>query len=246
MGRLSYYVYKNRISKEKTKKLGKKSISDVIHNTPEFNFYEKLHYIRHHYTYYEGNYEVFHDENGKPTKRKHELNSLIVSVIKGKNDPSVLKDFNRQILKWRKEYDEEKAKENESILDRFSDVVVQWKIDLGANDGSAQHFVTLINEFLSSPKNNLSESSRRRLPYKTIKSLAIYWKEHKTEDFDYEAEVLKRQTQTTIDVENNIKRKEERKAKHAEELAQKRVEKLMREYAKDLGYLKEETDEKAE
>ena len=49
------------------KKQGVRSIQDII-STDKMSFPNKVAYIRHHYVYYEGNYDLFHDENGKPTE----------------------------------------------------------------------------------------------------------------------------------------------------------------------------------
>ena len=94
-------VYKDKaylkMSKAKTMKLGRRSINDII-KTEKLTFPEKIDYIRHHYTYYEGNAHLFDNEY---EYRRKWLNKLIEGVINRKYMPSVLKNFNKVILKWR-------------------------------------------------------------------------------------------------------------------------------------------------
>lgn len=85
-----------RKSKNKVKRIGIKSIHDIIYNTPQMSFLNKLNYIRHHYTYYDGNQEVFFKDDGKPTYYRYELNKLIGAVINRQVDPSMLKEYNKK------------------------------------------------------------------------------------------------------------------------------------------------------
>ena len=87
-----------RKSKQKTIKLGRRSINDII-KSRSLSFPEKIDYIRHHYTYYEGNANLFDNQY---EYRRSWLNKLIEGVINGKYQPCVLKSFNRIIMKWRK------------------------------------------------------------------------------------------------------------------------------------------------
>ena len=90
---------KLKMSKEKTLKLGRRSINDII-KTDKLTFPEKIDYIRHHYTYYEGNADLFDNEY---EYRRIWLNKLIESIINRKNDASALTRFNKVIMKWRKD-----------------------------------------------------------------------------------------------------------------------------------------------
>ena len=51
------------------------SIWDII-DDPELHFFQKVDYIRHHFVYYDGNYELFHDKNGRPTHTKKLLDQV--------------------------------------------------------------------------------------------------------------------------------------------------------------------------
>ena len=104
-------------SKEKNKKIGTRSIHDIIYNTAELTFKQKVDYIRHHYVYYQGNYEYFHTQNGSPNAKKFKLNKLIAQIIKGEKNASELKEINSQILQWRKERNDELERLNRKSLD---------------------------------------------------------------------------------------------------------------------------------
>ena len=73
--------YRNNLKKIKQHKVS--SIWDII-DDPELHFFQKVDYIRHHFVYYDGNYELFHDENGKPTKTKKLLDEVIKGIINNK------------------------------------------------------------------------------------------------------------------------------------------------------------------
>ena len=127
-----------RKSKNKVKRIGIKSIHDIIYNTPQMSFLNKLNYIRHHYTYYDGNQEVFFKDDGKPTYYRYELNKLIGAVINRQVDPSILKEYNKKILKKSKELKALKAKyEKELELESISNETIlkkpRWIEDLNAD-----------------------------------------------------------------------------------------------------------------
>ena len=90
-----------KMSKDKTIKIGRRSINDII-KTEKLTFPEKIDYIRHHYTYYEGNAHLF---DGEYEYRRKWLNKLIEGVINRKYTASVLKKFNKVILKWHNDPD---------------------------------------------------------------------------------------------------------------------------------------------
>lgn len=197
--------------KEKCKKIGSKSIHDIIHNTPELTFLDKVNWIRHKYSYYEGNYEFFHNKFGKPNKLKYELNYLIGNIINGKADASELKIFNKKILKLRKEVNAKLENEktialNNVILPINNKITkkAKWEREIENNKDTAQFYITLINEFLINNDYNLSEDKLFNLSYKEIKNMAIDWK-------------------------NN---------QNKEKIEQKYAEEKMRSYAQHLGYIK--------
>ena len=93
-----------RASKAKTKKIGRRSVSDILNDRPiALSFDEKVNFIRHRFTWYEGNYDLFNDDKGKPNKRKQLLNRVISEVVLKNRDPSLLTKMNKKILIWRKD-----------------------------------------------------------------------------------------------------------------------------------------------
>jgi len=92
--------------RDKYIKYGKMSINDIINNVHNMTFNEKVNYIRHNYTYYNTNEDLFYEADNKTlNNRGIWLNKLIAAVIYKKYTPDVLKDFNELILKWRKAKD---------------------------------------------------------------------------------------------------------------------------------------------
>mgnify|MGYP004532206059 CR=1 FL=1 len=88
-------------SKKRAKKIGTRSIYDIINNV-EAPTRWKVDYIRHHYTYYNSFQNMFHNHNGRPNHRKVELNSIIYNIINKEQDPSILKELNRKMIEWNK------------------------------------------------------------------------------------------------------------------------------------------------
>lgn len=220
-------------SKEKNKKIGTRSIHDIIYNTAELTFKQKVDYIRHHYVYYQGNYEYFHTQNGSPNAKKFKLNKLIAQIIKGEKNASELKEINSQILQWRKERNDELEKLNRKSLDSIplpniptiKTTIVEnmpyWKKQLGKNENP---YVTLIEEFLQSEANDLGKNTLESISYQDLKKLAMDWKKHDLKNA--EESYANKLNQIVL---NRLKREEEKE--------EKRVYRLMKEYAKDLGYV---------
>lgn len=178
-------------SKNNTIKVGVRSISDIIANK-RMDFKKKLTYIRHHYTYYNGNYDLFATETGTPNARKFKLNALITDVINGVKDASELKEFNKKILEWRKEADEEKEKISNRILTNFDgssynninpENMMQWELDIKHSKTTALEYIKLIEEYL---ENNPEEKSiLRALSYHDMKRKALEWRrENETIKFE--------------------------------------------------------------
>lgn len=216
-------------SKERTFKIGKKSIHDIIHNTPHLSFSEKVNYIRHHYTYYEGNYDLFHDDNGNPNYLKSVLNHKIIAVVKGILDPSCLTEINKHILKLRNEklsysktVDTVMALNNQKTI-APEITVPQWRKDIETTQESAKKYIYVIEAYLNETQ-DLSEEERQTISYKEIKEKALNW--IAVNDNSDAARAL------GLDLEKMLTKN------GVYVLAeQRRAEKLMREYAKDLGYI---------
>ena len=159
-----------------TRKIGIRSISDIIANK-NMILSKKINYIRHHYTYYEGNYDLFVTEKGTPNARKWALNKLISDIIFGKKDASELKEFNKQILEWRKEVDKLEIKRKEVILSNFDGSSykerMQWEKDIENAKGTAKIYIDLILNYLQ--ENPEEVNICKLLSYKEMKKKAIEW-----------------------------------------------------------------------
>ena len=108
--------YRNNLKKIKQRKVS--SIWDII-DDPELHFFHKIDYIRHPFVYYDGNYELFHDENGKPTETKKLLDEVIKGIINKEIDPSELNALNKEILKDHKARMEQKKLIEEQRLNEY-------------------------------------------------------------------------------------------------------------------------------
>lgn len=176
-----------RASVRRTTKIGKRSIHDVITKSFDLSFSEKIDYIRHHFTYYEGNYDLFHDEKGKANRKKTLLNHIIVSVLLRKKDPSVLTEFNKKILKWRK------LKKKEEIKTLEKNIIKDYKTHdwfLKTKESGSQDYAKWKNNiiaFLNSPENNLPLNLIRHITYKRLKEITNMWMLKPTSLSDYNA-----------------------------------------------------------
>lgn len=184
----------SRASKLKTKKIGRRSICDIINDKPiQLDFEEKVNYIRHKFTYYEGNYDLFNDENGKPNKRKQLLNRVITEVVLKHRDPSLLTKMNKKILIWRKDKLEKIKKlqteeEIKKILDyRNHDWYIRMMVN---NNPTSERWKRTIIEFIKSPENNLNPDLLQHITYKRIKKIASLWLVRKGMFLDYNGMLL--------------------------------------------------------
>lgn len=184
----------SRASKLKTKKIGRRSICDIINDKPiQLDFEEKVNYIRHKFTYYEGNYDLFNDENGKPNKRKQLLNRVIAEVVLKHRDPSLLTKMNKKILIWRKDKLEKIKKlqteeEIKKILDyRNHDWYIRMMVN---NNPTSERWKRTIIEFIKSPENNLNPDLLQHITYKRIKKIASMWLVKKGMFLDYNGMLL--------------------------------------------------------
>lgn len=186
-----------KISKEKIKKIGIRSISDIIHNTKELNFKEKVDYIRHRYTYYDGNYEYFHNAKGKPNSKKYKLNSLIIDILKGEKDPTELKTFNTVILEWRKQHLKEINESLQTIYNKIgsSSILIENSDELSSEYGGMKWYeyikshtnqteghVALINEYLKHNKDVIKQEILENISYQDLKNIAMKWDANRYKD----------------------------------------------------------------
>lgn len=168
------------------KKIGVRSIFDIISDS-NMSLKNKISYIRHHYVYYEGNYDLFHNEDGKATQVKYNLNRVIYKIIKGKLNPAVLSDFNKEIAKLRKEKDKEKAKieedeKNNTILPGLP----KYKLDIifhGGNikNDSCKPYLDLIDKFMDTLDIQVKQRYFFTKSYKEMRKLAEDWNKHQEE-----------------------------------------------------------------
>jgi hypothetical protein len=187
---MSYKNYKitNR-GKATTKRIGIRSIYDIINQDATDDW--KINYIRHRYVYYDGNYDLFHDEEGNPTETKKMLDDIIFGIIKGDLDPSELSTINKEILELRKQKNkEEQEKKNQELEEYIQEkeheesleipVTTQPKecVDLSSYKkgiSNAEVYFQLIDEYLLS----LPPEERERAaawPYRDLKKVAKWWK----------------------------------------------------------------------
>lgn len=180
---IKHYDYKIlRGAKRKTLRFGRRSIYDIIKD-PRLDFGDKVDYIRHHYVYYEGNYEYFHDANGKSNENKEKLNNLICSIINKTTNPSELKEWNKKIILWRKtRLLKEKQKEDEKIK-IFSDKITRNKYELKVNlwfakrlDAYSFDKLSLIRQYLLAHENEYANEELETIKYKVLKKISSNWK----------------------------------------------------------------------
>ena len=188
-----------KISKEKVKKIGIRSISDIIHNTKELNFKEKVDYIRHRYTYYDGNYEYFHNAKGKPNSKKYKLNNLIIEILKGKKDPNELKAFNNVVLEWRKQHSQQMNNELQELYNKIdsskilienSDEIsceyehMRWYDYIKKHTNQTEGHIALINEYLAHNKGVIKPEILQNISYEDLKAIALKWDNTRYKEID--------------------------------------------------------------
>ena len=178
-------------TKKKVRRIGSRSICDIIHDKPiPLSFEEKVNYIRHVFTYYDGCYELFKDENGKPNERKQRLNDLISDVINQEKGPEVLKEFNKKLIRWRRIKDIrnkrlEKEKQDAEEKDyKLHDWYKMTKANHYHKD--FKMWKQLIIEFIHSPANNLSNEFLKHIRFKQLKRIVNIWVSngYKCEDYN--------------------------------------------------------------
>ena len=173
-------------SKERTARIGKTSIYNIIYNHNELSFTEKVNYIRHHYTHYEGNYEFFHYPNGKPNRLKFELNELIQNVVSKKVDPKELKVFNKRVDAWRKEKRRLEKEKRKKLLDELNKSHLEvrpislttinlWLSKKGPTSVSNCDDIDLVKAYLISKDCEIKDGQLFNYKYKQIKGMAKAW-----------------------------------------------------------------------
>lgn len=184
-----------RASKAKTKKIGKRSISDILNDKPiPLSFDEKVNFIRHRFTWYEGNYDLFNDDKGKPNKRKQLLNRVISEVVLKNRDPSVLTKMNKKILIWRKDKLEKlkKLRTKEQIKKALDYRNHDWYIKtiINSNSIETEKWKDTIITFIKSPENNLDPEILQHIKYKRLKEIVNLWLVRKGMFLDYNSILL--------------------------------------------------------
>ena len=88
--------------KRRTKRVGRCSIYDIITDKKGLTRQEKISYIRHAYSYYDGNYDIFFDKHNNPLPLRDQLNTIIEGIVDKRILPNVLTTFNKKIQTLRK------------------------------------------------------------------------------------------------------------------------------------------------
>lgn len=184
-----------RASKAKTKKIGKRSISDILNDKPiPLSFDEKVNFIRHRFTWYEGNYDLFNDDKGKPNKRKQLLNRVISEVVLKNRDPSLLTKMNKKILIWRKDRLEKlkRLQTREQIKKALDYRNHDWylKTIINSNSIETEKWKNTIITFIKSPENNLDPDILQHIRYKRLKEIVNLWLIKKGMFLDYNSILL--------------------------------------------------------
>lgn len=184
-----------RASKAKTKKIGRRSISDILNDRPiALSFDEKVNFIRHRFTWYEGNYDLFNDDKGKPNKRKQLLNRVISEVVLKNRDPSVLTKMNKKILIWRKDKLEKlkRLRTKEQIKKALDYRNHDWYIKtiINSNSVETEKWKDTIITFIKSPENNLDPEILQHIKYKRLKEIVNLWLVRKGMFLDYNSILL--------------------------------------------------------
>lgn len=184
-----------RASKAKTKKIGRRSISDILNDKPiALRFDEKVNFIRHRFTWYEGNYDLFNDDKGKPNKRKQLLNRVISEVVLKNRDPSLLTKMNKKILIWRKDKLEKlkRLQTKEQIKKALDYRNHDWyvKTIINSNSIETEKWKDTIITFIKSPENNLDPEILQHIKYKRLKEIVNLWLVRKGMFLDYNSILL--------------------------------------------------------
>ena len=184
-----------RASKAKTKKIGRRSVSDILNDRPiALSFDEKVNFIRHRFTWYEGNYDLFNDDKGKPNKRKQLLNRVISEVVLKNRDPSILTKMNKKILIWRKDKLEKlkRLRTKEQIKKALDYRNHDWYIKtiINSNSVETEKWKDTIITFIKSPENNLDPEILQHIKYKRLKEIVNLWLVRKEMFLDYNSILL--------------------------------------------------------
>ena len=184
-----------RASKAKTKKIGRRSISDILNDKPiALSFDEKVNFIRHRFTWYEGNYDLFNDDKGKPNKRKQLLNRVISEVVLKNRDPSLLTKMNKKILIWRKDRLEKlkRLQTREQIKKALDYRNHDWylKTIINSNSTETEKWKNNIITFIKSPENNLDPEILQHIKYKRLKEIVNLWLVRRGMFLDYNSILL--------------------------------------------------------
>lgn len=109
-----------KMNKHRLKKVGCCSIYDIIGDKKGLSRIEKINYIRHHYSYYDGNYDLFFDAEEKPLELRKKLISLIEGIVDKKISPEALTIFNKQIMQLRKDMHNKVEQDKANVNKQFA------------------------------------------------------------------------------------------------------------------------------
>ena len=171
------------------KKIGVRSIFDIISDS-NMALKRKIDYIRHHYVYYEGNYDLFHDETGKATSTKYNLDKVIYEIIQGNVDPVVLNDFNKEIVKLRKQKDAEQQEIDEANLGESPlPGLPKYKLDILAHGGNihtdgCSSYLNLIDRYMNTLDSKTKQQYFFTKSYREMKKLAETWNKKQEEPIE--------------------------------------------------------------
>ena len=187
--RAFYYRKNTGKALDNVKRIGVRSIFDIISDST-MSLKRKIDYIRHHYVYYEGNYDLFHDETGKATSTKYNLDRVIYEIIRGNVDPVVLSDFNKEIVKLRKQKDAEKqqieeANTNEETLPGLP----KYKLDILTHGGSIKgtecsSYINLIDRYMDTLDSKTKRQYFFNKSYREMRKLAETWNKAQEEPME--------------------------------------------------------------
>jgi len=249
--------------KDKYNKLGKMSINDIINNIAWMSFGDKINYIRHNFTYYSGNEDLFYNSDKKtPNYRMSWLNRLIAAVILKKYTPDVLKDFNNIILKWRHEKESHEKVETikpkvETPKNISNKKFTEWLKTTFlwtslVYDLQSQNFInickhiTFLRLYLNSFDNIFDLNNISNLDIKTMLKYSDSWSQepNKLNDYDFDKEYnITKNLLLNLTLERKFKKVATMAKKRKEYIENKYAEQKLREYDQYLKAKKEQNND---
>lgn len=214
----------NQRAKKITKKVGVRSIYDIINDTTKSDGW-KVNYIRHHYVYYDGNYSLFYDDSGQATSIKHELDTLVWGIVQKSIDPNELSKLNKKISQHHKEKVQadisKKQKELEEFIEKSNVFTEESKSSINDNtilnstpevlydkpwlsSPGAQPYAELINMYLDSLAPEKKELYNATWTYTELKGAAKLWYKQNRKMVDDAKLQAKQNTDTSEENKNTF------------------------------------------